>query len=141
MIPEGSPSFIALVLASGMVGIMIAILNYLQNRNLLKCPIFRKKFPDFTIFKYNLITIAMYLAAQILALIKIIRDTDSFDSIIIHIFLIGDAAIITFFFWMYHYSVREEIPSPSMAVVEEQLNVLQDIKENLEQIKSKGCNT
>ena len=139
MIPEGAPSFIVLVIASGMVGIMIAILNYLQNRGLHTYRMFRRICPNFLIFHYILVTIILYLAAQILAFLKIILHVAYLDSIIMYIFLVGNAAIITFLFWIYHFSVREPLPSPAATIAEKKLNALQDIKEIVEQIKSKDC--
>ncbi len=110
MIPNGAPSFIILVLCAGMMGIIIALMNFLYGMHLLGRSLFSFS-SSFTLFHYNLMVLIGYLATQFLGIVKIVSSVN-WDFYIMLILFIENVSIISFIIWIYQYRI-ELLPVPS----------------------------
>jgi hypothetical protein len=106
-----APPFIILTFSAAMIGVITAMMTYLQNRQLLNRNLL-DNYPRFTIFHYLSVTILFYLTVQFLVLIKIILNVCWLDAIILFILLGGNVVIVTFLWLTYQYRVREVMVSP-----------------------------
>lgn len=108
MIPSDTPPFILLVLATGMMALIVAIMSYVARMHLLGYEI-RILFTPWRIecFQYLLISIGGLLAAQFLTLVRIIFRIQELnpilDAVIMSIFLGENGYLINFIFWVSRY--------------------------------------
>lgn len=101
LIPDGAPSFIILVLCTGLMALIVAQMIFLAGRDLLNRPLSPQKNTKFSVFHYNMITMLLFLVAQFLGLLKIYYTDHNLDQIIIAILFLGNISLVTFACWAF----------------------------------------
>lgn len=99
MISGDAPPFIILVFCTGMIAVLVALMNFFYNARFLFRPIYNAR--QFTFFHYFASIILGYLIAQMLGIMRILFTWTGLDIYIILILYVLKGAILSGMAWIY----------------------------------------